>query len=108
MSFILPWSGPACSTVLCLIFLQKTDVPVWKKLYNNVDELLVGDLQEIVNTRVAKGDIIFINEKSWLKDIRAYSPHACNLAMGKDSFSVQRIAFPVRKSFPFKKEFNDK
>ena len=69
---------------------------------------MVDDTQDIVDNKVAKGDIIFIAEKSWLKDVRAYSPHACNLALGKDDFYVQNVGFPVRKSFPFKKEFNAK
>ena len=81
---------------------------MWKELYHNVDELMGDDTQEIVDNRVANGDIIFIAERSWLKDLRAYSPHACNLALGKDHFNVQNVGFPVGKSFPFKKEFNAK
>ena len=97
-----------CFISICYSILQKSTIPLYKKLNQSVKWMPSGNLQDIVDNRVAKGEVIYLAEKSWLKDIRAYSPHACSLALGKDGFNVQNIGFPVRKSFPFKDDFNRK
>ena len=87
-------------------YLQTSEVPLYKQLFKNVDQFVSLDLDSVLDEHVVRKHSIFVGEKTSLIGMRTRSPHVCNLALGKDSFYVQNIGFPVRKSFPYKEDFN--
>ena len=88
---------------------QSTEIPLYKKLYENTNLVSYASADDFyIENEVAKGTSIYMSERTGLMLRRLISRHACNLALGKESFYAQNIGFPVRKSFPYKKEFNRK
>ena len=80
--------------------MQTTDILLYKNLHKNIDKLDQIKDHNRVMTAVAQGKLIFIEEESLVGQLRAMHPYACDIALGKEKFYSQNIAFPIRKSFP--------